>query len=128
MLKFFSSIVGFCIRSVSYMAKFFVRITKDLPVLHYFVVDITTRKAIRNDFMSHGSYVFLLVMLAMLVTHFITANFSIVYAVGFIFGIFGAFLRESYDEVTSHDWDYTDILAAFFGSFLAIIIVHILKG
>jgi len=66
--------------------------------------DIKSKTATRNDFMSHGAYAFLGTMLLMAGSTFRTVDPVILSAIGFIGGMIGVMLRETYDELVGVGW------------------------
>lgn len=95
----------------------------------WFFSSIHSKMAIRNDFMSHGSYVFLVTMLAAFVTAYFTAEATTILVVAWIVGMLSGFIREWWDE-REHEgdpkhaqWDPQDILSALVGAFVAVIVV-----
>jgi len=121
MIKIGYAILDFFMLCASWLFSVIEYITRPLPIIHYYIVDLKNHKAVRNDFMSHMSYVYLLVSIGMFITYQLFANINLSYSVGFILGILGAFIRESYDEHRAKDWDLMDILAALIGTILALI-------
>lgn len=94
----------------------------------WFLHRIFKQTATRNDFTSHGSYVFLITMLAIFVAgHWIQED-VFVYVIGWLMGMVSPFIREYWDEETaktnpSHTrWDALDILSGLCGATAALLV------
>lgn len=76
--------------------------------------------SLRNDFMSHGAYMVLIVILGMVIASFFTSIQDYWNLVGFLTGIVGGFIREEYDRRQHNGWDLYDLLSAFLGTVFAL--------
>ncbi len=89
---------------------------------------IVDTKASRNDFMSHGAYVTLIVLATMTVAKFGADNTWVLIIVGVIAGTVASIAREVYDEIDSGSWSWYDILAGVCGTGFAVLCMIILRG
>lgn len=86
------------------------------------------KRSSRNDFMSHGAYVFLLTMVTMLVVGLFGGTTWWVGTIGGFVGLISTLFREAWDEVASGSLEPLDIIGGTIAVVLAEAILFTLTG
>jgi len=92
--------------------------------IHEIAGHIRKTPSTRNDFMSHGSYMFLGTIAFMAFVAIFDRSMAGISTWGLILGIAAAIAREAYDRRDHNGWDWYDLLSAFSGIVAALVLVN----
>ena len=90
--------------------------------------NVRHKTAVRNDFMSHGAYITLIVMLGMVSGLREVDTTWVLAVIGIIIGAFSSIIRELYDHGWGPGWEWEDILAGACGTVFAVLCMIALRG